>query len=205
MVLPQRQTALVATQATDVDLLSGGQLRLGVGVGWNHVGYEALGHDFRGRGARQEEQIDVLRRLFTEPVVDFTGSFHRIDRASLTPKSRRSIPDLARWFLGGSVRPSRPHRRRVHLLRRRLGPHRRRLGKMRVRRDGLDGETPRYPLFHLSPWDLASIRRTPTLNTSPRSPTRSLGLTPTQNADSACYRLASGAACSSDNVRRERV
>ena len=98
MVLPQRQTALVARQAADVDLLSGGRLRLGVGVGWNHVEYEALGYDFRGRGARQEEQIEVLRRLFTDPVVDFTGSFHRIDRASLNPKPTRPIP----IWLGGS-------------------------------------------------------------------------------------------------------
>jgi probable F420-dependent oxidoreductase len=98
MVLPQRQTALVARQAADVDLLSGGRLRLGVGVGWNYVEYEALGSDFRGRGARQEEQIEVLRRLFSDPVVDFTGSFHRIDRASLNPKPVRPIP----IWLGGS-------------------------------------------------------------------------------------------------------
>jgi probable F420-dependent oxidoreductase len=98
IVLPQRQTALVARQAADVDLLSEGRLRLGVGVGWNYVEYEALGCDFRGRGARQEEQIDVLRRLFTDPVVDFTGSFHRIDRASLNPKPTRRIP----IWLGGS-------------------------------------------------------------------------------------------------------
>jgi probable F420-dependent oxidoreductase len=98
MVLPQRPTALVARQAADVDLLSGGRLRLGVGVGWNYVEYEALGYDFRGRGSRQEEQIDVLRRLFTDPVVDFAGSFHRIDRASLNPKPGRPIP----IWLGGS-------------------------------------------------------------------------------------------------------
>src|SRR3954451_4597710 len=98
LVLPQRQTALVARQAADVDLLSGGRLRLGVGVGWNHVEYEALGYRFRGRGRRQEEQIDVLRRLFTEPVVDFTGNFHRIDRASLNPKPVRPVP----IWLGGS-------------------------------------------------------------------------------------------------------
>jgi alkanesulfonate monooxygenase SsuD/methylene tetrahydromethanopterin reductase-like flavin-dependent oxidoreductase (luciferase family) len=67
LVLPQRQTALVARQAADVDLLSGGRLRLGVGVGWNHVEYEALGQDFGTRGARQEEQIKLLRRLFTVP------------------------------------------------------------------------------------------------------------------------------------------
>src|SRR5437868_6343575 len=70
LILPQRQTALVARQVADVDLLSGGRLRLG--VGWSHVEYEALGEDFRTRGARQEEQIGLLRRLFTEPVVDFT-------------------------------------------------------------------------------------------------------------------------------------
>src|SRR3954454_1850288 len=98
MVLPQRPTALVARQAADVELLSGGRLRLGGGVGWNYVEYEALGYDFRGRGSRQEEQIDVLRRLFTEPVVSFTGDFHRIDRASLNPKPGRSIP----IWLGGS-------------------------------------------------------------------------------------------------------
>ena len=98
LVLPQRQTALVARQATDVDLLSGGRLRLGVGVGWNFVEYEALAQDFHTRGARQEEQIGLLRRLFTEPVVDFSGRFDRIDRASLQPKPTRRIP----IWLGGS-------------------------------------------------------------------------------------------------------
>jgi probable F420-dependent oxidoreductase len=98
IVLPQRQTALVARQAADVDLLSGGRLRLGVGVGWNHVEYEALGQEFRTRGARQEEQIELLRRLFTEPIVDFSGRFHRVDRASLVPKPTRTIP----IWLGGS-------------------------------------------------------------------------------------------------------
>jgi probable F420-dependent oxidoreductase len=98
LVLPQRQTALVARQAADVDLLSGGRLRLGVGVGWNQVEYEALGQDFRTRGIRQEEQIGLLRRLFTEPVVDFTGRFDRVDRAALVPKPARSIP----IWLGGS-------------------------------------------------------------------------------------------------------
>ena len=98
LILPQRQTALVARQATDVDLLSGGRLRLGVGVGWSHVEYEALGQDFRTRGSRQEEQIHLLRQLFTEPVVDFSGRFDRIDRAALIPKPTRSIP----IWLGGS-------------------------------------------------------------------------------------------------------
>jgi probable F420-dependent oxidoreductase len=98
MVLPQRQTALVARQAADVDLLSGGRLRLGVGVGWNYVEYEALGQDFHTRGARQEEQISLLRRLFSEPVVDFSGRFDRIDRAALVPRPDRPIP----IWLGGS-------------------------------------------------------------------------------------------------------
>jgi probable F420-dependent oxidoreductase len=98
LILPQRPTVLVARQAADLDLLSGGRLRLGVGVGWNTVEYEALGQDFRTRGARQEEQIELLRRLFTEPVVDFSGRFDRIDRAALVPKPARPIP----IWLGGS-------------------------------------------------------------------------------------------------------
>ncbi|HEY1653317.1 MAG TPA: LLM class F420-dependent oxidoreductase [Acidimicrobiales bacterium] len=98
LVLPQRPTALVARQATDVDLLSGGRLRLGVAVGWNYVEYEALGQDFGTRGVREEEQIGLLRRLFTEPVVDFSGRFDRIDRAALVPKPTRPIP----IWLGGS-------------------------------------------------------------------------------------------------------
>jgi probable F420-dependent oxidoreductase len=98
LILPQRPTALVARQAADVDLLSGGRLRLGVGIGWNPVEYQALGQDFHTRGARQEEQIQLLRRLFTEPVVDFSGRFDRVDRASLVPKPARPIP----IWLGGS-------------------------------------------------------------------------------------------------------
>jgi probable F420-dependent oxidoreductase len=98
LVLPQRQTALVARQAADVDLLSGGRLRMGVAVGWNYVEYEALGQDFHHRGARQEEQIGLLRQLFTEPVVDFSGRFDRVDRAALVPKPTRPIP----IWLGGS-------------------------------------------------------------------------------------------------------
>ena len=97
LILPQRQTALVARQATDVDLLSGGRLRLGVGIGWNPVEYEALGQDFHTRGVRQEEQIELLRRLFAEPVVDFSGRFDRVDRAALIPKPTRPIP----IWLGG--------------------------------------------------------------------------------------------------------
>jgi probable F420-dependent oxidoreductase len=98
LILPQRQTALVARQAADLELLSGGRLRLGVGIGWNHVEYEALGEQFRTRGARQEEQLGLLRRLFTEPVVEFSGRFDRIDRAALVPRPAHPIP----IWLGGS-------------------------------------------------------------------------------------------------------
>lgn len=92
LVLPQRQTLLVARQAADIDLLSGGRLRLGVGNGWNYVEFNALNQDFHSRGKRLSEQITVLRRLWAEPVVDFTGSFHRIDRLALNPRPQRPIP-----------------------------------------------------------------------------------------------------------------
>src|SRR5438105_12577957 len=81
LVLPQRQTALVAKQAAELDVLSRGRLILGVGVGWNDVEYEALGMRFDDRGERLEEQVAVLRRLWTADVVDVRGRWHRIDRA----------------------------------------------------------------------------------------------------------------------------
>jgi probable F420-dependent oxidoreductase len=92
LILPQRQTALVAKQAAEVDLLSGGRLRLGVGSGWNHVEYAALGVPWERRGARMEEQVELLRRLWREPVVDYTGEFHRVERAGILPLPGRSIP-----------------------------------------------------------------------------------------------------------------
>ena len=92
VVLPQRQTALVAQQAADVDLLSRERLRLGVGIGWNYVEYEALGQNFRTRARRIEEQIALLRQLWTVPVVSFEGKFDRIDRAGINPRPRRLIP-----------------------------------------------------------------------------------------------------------------
>jgi probable F420-dependent oxidoreductase len=97
LVLPQRQTALVAQQAADVDLLSRERLRLGVGIGWNYVEYDALGQDFSTRGRRVEEQIELLRQLWTTPVVSFQGRFDRIDRAGINPRPRRQIP----IWLGG--------------------------------------------------------------------------------------------------------
>ncbi|MCT2399916.1 LLM class F420-dependent oxidoreductase [Novosphingobium mangrovi (ex Huang et al. 2023)] len=92
LILPQRQTALVARQAADVDLLSGGRLRLGVGIGWNYVEYEALGQDFSKRGRRMAEQVMLLRRLWSEELVSFEGAFDTIDRAALVPRPERRIP-----------------------------------------------------------------------------------------------------------------
>lgn len=93
IILPQRQTALVAKQAAELDVLTGGRTRLGVGIGWNAVEYEALDMNFRNRARRIEEQIEVLRHLWTEPAVDFTGTWHRIDRAGLNPMPvQRPIP-----------------------------------------------------------------------------------------------------------------
>ncbi|MBM3941312.1 MAG: LLM class F420-dependent oxidoreductase [SAR202 cluster bacterium] len=98
VILPQRQTALVAKQAAAVDVLSGGRLRLGVGVGWNEVEYEALGADFDTRGKHQEEQIEVLRALWTRRSVTFEGRWHRLDRVGLDPPPvQRPIP----IWLGG--------------------------------------------------------------------------------------------------------
>ncbi|MGE0384142.1 MAG: LLM class F420-dependent oxidoreductase [Gammaproteobacteria bacterium] len=101
LILPQRQAVLVAKQAAEVDLLSRGRLRLGIGSGWNPVEYEALGVDWRTRGALYEEQIPLLRRLWSEPVLDFAGRFHRIDRAGLLPLPGRRIPI---WIGGGHDR-----------------------------------------------------------------------------------------------------
>jgi probable F420-dependent oxidoreductase len=93
IILPQRQTALVAKQAAEVDLLSGGRLRLGIGIGWNAVEYEALGEDFGTRGKRSAEQIALLRRLWTERSVTFDGTFDRVTGAGLAPLPiQRPIP-----------------------------------------------------------------------------------------------------------------
>src|SRR5438876_1902712 len=85
LILPQRQTVLVAKQAAEVDVLSGGRLRLGVGLGWNYVEYDALGEDFHTRGRRVEEQVEVLRKLWTQPLVAYRGTQHVIDNAGLNP------------------------------------------------------------------------------------------------------------------------
>lgn len=103
LVLPQRQTALVAKQATEIAILSGGRLRLGIGIGWNAVEYESLGMDFRDRGRRVEEQIEVMRRLWREPLVRFQGRWHSIPDAGLNPlPPGGSIP----LWMGGTADPA---------------------------------------------------------------------------------------------------
>ena len=92
LVLPQRQTALVAKQAAEIDLLSGGRLRLGIGLGWNWVEYEALGMEFRTRGRRVEEQVELMRRLWSESAITFRGEDHALSAAGLNPLPARRIP-----------------------------------------------------------------------------------------------------------------
>ena len=102
IILPQRQTVLVAKQAAAVDVLSGGRLRLGIGIGWNDVEYEALGESFRNRGRRSEEQIEVMRALWTQELVTYNGRWHKITDAGLNPLPvQRPIP---LWF-GGRADP----------------------------------------------------------------------------------------------------
>jgi probable F420-dependent oxidoreductase len=98
IILPQRQTALVAKQAASLDVLSGGRLRLGVGLGWNEVEYISLNENFHNRGKRIEEQVELMRRLWSEPLVDFKGKWHTIPDAGLNPLPvQRPIPI---WFGG---------------------------------------------------------------------------------------------------------
>ena len=103
LILPQRQTTLVAKQTAEVDVLSGGRLRLGIGIGWNYVEYEALGENFHNRGRRAEEQIEVLRKLWSQPLVTHKSAHHSISNAGLNPLPiQRSIPI---WF-GGAAEPA---------------------------------------------------------------------------------------------------
>jgi len=102
LILPQRQTVLLAQQAADVDLLSGGRLHLGVGTGWNYVEYDALGQDFHTRGKRLSEQIPFLRRLWSEPLLSFNGQFDFIDRGNINPRPGRQIP----IYCGGFSEPA---------------------------------------------------------------------------------------------------
>jgi probable F420-dependent oxidoreductase len=105
VILPQRQAVLVAKQAAEVDLLSGGRLRLGIGLGWNAVEYEALGEDFSTRGKRCQEQVEVMRKLWTEETVTYRGTYHRVIGAGLAPRPiQRPIPV---WFGASSARACR--------------------------------------------------------------------------------------------------
>jgi len=97
IILPQRQTALVAKQAAEVAVLSGGRLRLGVGTGWNWVEYEALNESFGTRGKRLDEQVELLRQLWSGKPIDFEGRYHRVDRAGILPAPPTPIPI---WFGG---------------------------------------------------------------------------------------------------------
>jgi probable F420-dependent oxidoreductase len=103
IILPQRQTALVAKQAVEVDLLTEGRFRLGVGIGWNAVEYEALGKNFRDRGKRFDEQIDLLRRLTSETSVTFDGTYEHVTGAGLAPMpTQRPLP----IWIGGASTPA---------------------------------------------------------------------------------------------------
>jgi probable F420-dependent oxidoreductase len=102
IILPQRQTVLVAKQAAALDVLSGGRLRVGIGIGWNPVEYEALGENFHNRGRRSEEQIEVMRKLWTQELVSFDGRWHKITDAGINPLPvQRPIPI---WFGGSDER-----------------------------------------------------------------------------------------------------
>ena len=105
IILPQRQTVLVAKQAATVDVLSGGRLRFGIGIGWNPVEYEALGQDFKNRGQRSEEQVELLRQLWTRELVTFKGRWHTVIDAGINPLPvQRPIPI---WFGGTDDRALR--------------------------------------------------------------------------------------------------
>ena len=99
MILPQRQTVLAAKQAAQVALLSNNRFKLGIGVGWNEVEYVGLNEEFGNRVKRQSEQVDLMRRLWSEDSLDYHGEYHRIDKASIKPRPSKDIPI---WF-GGSA------------------------------------------------------------------------------------------------------
>jgi len=99
LILPQRQTVLVAKQAAELAILSGNRFKLGVGVGWNTVEYDALNEEFSNRGRRQEEQVDLMRRLWSEDVFSYDGEYHRFEHASILPRPTEPVPVL----FGGSA------------------------------------------------------------------------------------------------------
>ena len=99
LILPQRQTVLVAKQAAEVAVLSGNRIRLGVGTGWNKVEYDALNERFDNRGRRQAEQVELMRKLWADDVVSFAGEFHTVELAGINPRPTKPVPI---WF-GGSA------------------------------------------------------------------------------------------------------
>ena len=99
VILPQRQTALVAKQAAELAILSENRLRLGIGTGWNAVEYEVLNEDFTNRGRRQEEQVELLRRFWQEDCFSYEGKYHQFTLAGINPRPSQSVPI---WFGGGA-------------------------------------------------------------------------------------------------------
>ena len=99
MILPQRQTVLVAKQAAELAILSNNRFKLGIGVGWNTVEYTGLNENFKNRGKRQEEQVKLMRLLWESEVLEYKGDYHHIDKASINPRPSKSVPI---WFGGGA-------------------------------------------------------------------------------------------------------
>ena len=99
MILPQRQTVLVAKQAAELAILSNNRFKLGIGVGWNAVEYTGLNENFKNRGKRQEEQVELMRLLWESEVLEYKGDYHHIDKASINPRPSKSVPI---WFGGGA-------------------------------------------------------------------------------------------------------
>ena len=99
MILPQRQTVLVAKQAAELAILSNNRFKLGIGVGWNAVEYTGLNENFKNRGKRQEEQVELMRLLWESEVLEYEGDYHHIDKASINPRPSKSVPI---WFGGGA-------------------------------------------------------------------------------------------------------
>ena len=99
LILPQRQTALVAKQAAELAILSNNRFRMGVGAGWNTIEYEALGVDFAHRGKRQEEQIELLQKFWSESSFSFSGKYHKVTQAGINPRPAKPVPI---WFGGGA-------------------------------------------------------------------------------------------------------
>ena len=99
MILPQRQTVLVAKQVAELAILSNNRFTLGIGVGWNAVEYTGLNENFKNRGKRQEEQVELMRLLWESEVLEYKGDYHHIDKASINPRPSKSVPI---WFGGGA-------------------------------------------------------------------------------------------------------